>query len=164
MSDHSKVLDLARKCSDGTDQVFEEDGKLDEVEDREWHELLAQAQEYHGEYRYANKTPQELRRLLETETNQDERDALEWTLMAFQAKGWAAGDPDDPKATKAGEPYRGETKVAITSESISVLAKDRNPVKYVESVGQMGQGIPERLKSGEGLGMVQGPGGIWEEE
>ena len=153
----AKVLDLARQVIGGTDQVFTEEGQINEEDERLWQETLAKARDYNGEFRYVNKSPTELKRLLETETRPEELEAIELAL-----RYWRSQDP--LPGTTAGEPYRGEPKVAITADSISALARDRNPVEFVpESIGQMGQGLPEKFKSGEGLGMVQGPGGIWEE-
>jgi hypothetical protein len=130
-------------------------------------------QDYGGEFRYVNKSPQELRRLLASETDPVERDAIEWTLLVFQVKGWAAGN--DAKATTAGEPYRGEPKVAASPDSIREMVEGRQPVDQI-LVGDGlrrdsldagfvadGRGIPEAAKSGDGLGMVEGAAGIWEE-
>ena len=122
---------------------------------------------YNGEFRYANKSPQELRKLLEAEVNPEERDVLEWTLLAFQAKGWAESNPDDPRATRAGEPYRGEPRAAARPDSIGDIVKGRKPVEHILVRGEMsvdGLGVNVgKVKDFSGLGMVEGVAGVWEE-
>ena len=113
----AKVLDFARKGTSGNDQEFT--GEFQPDPDQV-NQFGTADQEDDGKYRYANKSPQELRRLLAAETNPVERDALEWTLLVFQAKKWAS-DPNDPKATRAGEPYRGEPREAATPASMDAL-------------------------------------------
>jgi len=128
-------------------------------------------QDYGGEFRYADKSPQELRRLLEAETNPAERDAIERTLMVFQAKGWA-GSTDDPKATTAGEPYRGEPKTEARPESIGEMVARRKPASHIfademrrdaldAGIVSGDRELPEQ--NGEGLGMTRLPTGAWEE-
>jgi len=163
----SKMLDLARRTVDGgTEKEFVGEFHHDPKDVKEWQ--TSSSQEYNEEFRYANKSPQELRRLLEAETNPEERDVLEWTLLAFQAKGWAESNPDDPKATRAGEPYRGEPRAVARPDSIGVLAKDRKPVEHILVGGQLsldGLGVNVgKVKDFSGLGMVEGVAGVWVEE
>lgn len=155
----SKVLDLARQGSDGTDQEFTGEFDPDPEAVKAWQE--GPNQEDNGEFRYGNKSPTELRRMIETETDPIEKAQMEKIMSMFVSRGLAS-DPDNPKATTAGEPYRGEPKEVDRPKSISEMGRRVNPVEAVAFVGG-GREIPSTAKSGEGLGMVEGPGGVWEE-
>ena len=166
MSHSTKMLDLVRQTVEGsTDEEFTGEFHHDPKEVKAWQTPLSQ--EYNGEFRYANKSPQELRKLLEAEVNSEERDVLEWTLLAFQAKGWAESNPDDPRATRAGEPYRGEPRAAARPDSIGDIVKGRKPVEHILVRGEMsvdGLGVNVgKVKDFSGLGMVEGVAGVWEE-
>ena len=153
----SKVLDLARLGVGGTDQVFTEEGQIDEESERLWQETLANARKYNDEFRYVNKSPTELGRLLLTEDSPEELEAINLALQYWNSKSPKSG-------TTAGEPYRGEPKETITAESILELAKDRNPEQHIYvSDHPIGIGLPQKFGNGEGLGMVEGVGGVWEE-
>jgi hypothetical protein len=144
---HDSVLEAARTPSGALDYVADEmDGKAD--------------QEYHGEFRYFNKPPQELHRLLEVERNPGEIEAIERALeyWAIQARKTTCGGGAGP--TIAGEPYRGETRAVEAPASIAEMVKGRKPVAHVK-VGEDFR--TSRIEAGMGLGMVKGPGGIWEE-
>jgi len=161
MADHfSKMLDFARQGDSGTDQEFTGEFHPDSEEVKAWQTPLSQ--EDNGEFQYANKSPTELRRMIEVE-----RDAVRLTQMnkimsQFIVRGWAI-DQDDPRAIRAGEPYRGEPKKDIRPESILKMGKDVKPVSNV--VGDSGgRSISDLSKSGDGMGMVKGPGGVWEEQ
>jgi len=156
----SKVLDLARQVKGGTDQEFTGEFHPDPEEVRDWQTPLSQ--EDNGEFQYANKSPTELRRMIEAETDSVKLTQMNRIMSIFIAKKWAI-DPNDPRATRAGEPYRGEPKADIRPESILSMGKDVKPGPNM--VGDSGgKSIADLSKSGEGLGMVQGPGGVWEEQ
>ena len=155
----SKVLDLARQVEGGTDQEFTGEFHPDLEAVKAWQIPLTQ--EDNGEFRYGNKSPTELRRMIEVEKDPVEKAQMLKIMDQFIARKWAI-DPDDPLATMAGDPYRGEPKPDIRPESILSMGKEVKPTSHV--VGDSGgRSIPELSKSGAGLGMVQGPGGIWEE-
>lgn len=155
----AKVLDLARQVQGATDQEFTGEFVPDPEEVKAWQE--GPDQEYNGEFRYGNKSPTELRRMIEAETDPVEKAQMVKIMGMFIARGLAS-DPDDPKPTRAGEPYRGEPKEEDRPESILELGKSVKPVEAAAIVGG-GRGIPPLAKSGDGLGMVEGPGGVWEE-
>lgn len=161
MSDpFTKVLDLARQVKGGTDQEFVGELHPDPEEVKAWQTPLTQ--EDNGEFRYANKSPTELRRMIAAETDPVEKKQMLKIMDQFIARRWAS-DPDDPRATLAGEPYRGEPKPDVRPESMLALGQSVNPVSHVVVGSAIGEKIPEGAKSGEGLGMVEGPGGVWEE-
>jgi len=160
----AKVLDLARKAS-GSEQEFVGEFHPDQEEVKAWASPLSQ--EDNGEFRYANKSPTELRRMIEEEQDPVEKAQMVKIMDQFIAKKWAA--LDDPRLTQSEGPYRGEPKPDIRPESIRKMGQTMKTVSHVLpvgnlDVGNMGDGISEMAKNGEGLGMVQGPGGIWEEE
>lgn len=155
----SSVLDLARKVEGGTDQEFTGEFHPDQEAVKAWQTPLPQ--EDNGEFRYANKSPTELRRMIEEETDPVEKAQMRRVMGQFEARGWAR-DPDDPRANQGGEPYRGEPREAVGAESMKALGEAVEPVGAV-IVGGGGRELPKLTKSGEGLGMVEGPGGVWEE-
>jgi hypothetical protein len=81
-------------------------------------------QQYNGEFRYVNLGPAQARRLLGTETDPEERVALETALKFWAAKGPA-------REVSAGQPYRGEPREAIHAESMHALASQVSPVEHV---------------------------------
>lgn len=160
MSDpFSKVLDLARKVNGGTDQEFTGEFHPDQEAVEAWRTPLSQ--EDNGEFRYGNKSPMELRRMIEVEADPVEKGQMERILNMFIARGLAI-DEDDPRATRAGEPYRGEKRGDVRPESISALGESVRPVGHV-SGGKEGRHLSDDVKNGDGLGMIEGPGGVWEE-
>ena len=160
MSDQfAKVLDLARQVKGGTDQEFTGEFHPDPEEVRAWQTPLPQTDD--GEFRYANKSPMELRRMIEVETDLIEKKQMVKIMDQFIARRWAI-DPDDPRATRAGEPYRGEPKPDVRPVTMLAMGKAVKPVSHVV-VGDIDKGVPEIAKGGEGLGMVECSGGIWEE-
>ena len=160
MSDpFAKVLDLARQVHGGTDQEFTGEFHPDEDEVKAWRTPLSQVD--NGEFQYANKSPTELRRMIEEETDAVKIAQMSRIMSQFIARGWAASD--DPRITQGSGPYRGETKPDIRPESILVMGKDVKPVPNVMG-DSGGRSISDLSKNGEGLGMVEGPGGVWEEQ
>ena len=161
------VLDIARRENGKQDVdftgVFEPDAEAVEA----WATPLSQ--EYNGEFRYFNKSPMELRRLLLIEENQSEIDAINAALEYRKSKSPSSG------IVEAGEPYRGEPREVATPVSIIAMARDRNVVEHVYSnegmrrdsmdvgvpVGKAVRGL-EKI-DGLGLNMVETVGGMWEE-
>jgi hypothetical protein len=173
MKDQSEdVMNIVRKMEGAPSLEFTGEYVPDPEQVKAWEQ--GPNQEYNGEYRYFNKPPTVLRKLLEEEKDESEKVAIEAAIKYWMGnKG--LGDPDDPRATIAGEPYRGEPKPDIRFNNLKDSVKDRKPVSHITVMGDMrrdsfdvgaeiGQrGLPDSLKNFEGLGMVEGPGGIWEE-
>ena len=113
-----------------------------------------------GEFRYGNKSPTELRRMIEVETDPVEREQMCKIMDQFIRRGLAS-DPDDPRLTSGGEPDRGDPRDVATPGSLTEMVKDRELVISDGVAG--GRELPEALRSGEGLGMDEGPAGVWEE-
>lgn len=154
------VQDLVRKMDGAPDFDLTGEFQPDPEAVKAWKEPLSQ--EDNGEFRYANKSPTELRRMIETETDPIEKVQMVKIMDQFIRLGWA-GNPDDPKATMAGEPYRGEPKPDVRFPSARAMGEAVTPVSHVTG-GGTGIRLPEAVKSGEGLGMVHGVGGVWEEQ
>lgn len=81
-------------------------------------------QQYNGEFRYVNLGPARVRRLLESETDADERQALMTALEFWTRKGPA-------REVSAGQPYRGEKREAVYAESMAALASNVKPVEHI---------------------------------
>lgn len=81
-------------------------------------------QQYNGEFRYVNLGPARVRRLLESETDPDERKAL-MTAREF----WSSKSP--AREVSAGQPYRGEKREAVYAKSMAALASNVKPVEHV---------------------------------
>jgi len=160
MSDpFSKVLDLARQENGGTDQEFTGEFHPDQEAVEAWRKPLSQEDD--GEFRYGNKSPMELRRMIEVEVDPIEKAQMERILSMFVARGLAI-DEDDPRPTRAGEPYRGEKREDVRPKSMLAIGESVIPVVYV-SGGKEGRHLSDDVRNGDGLGMIEGPGGVWEE-
>jgi len=156
----SGVLELAKnpepisECLQG-----EQDGKADQA--------------YNGAFRYVNKSPQDLKRLLDTEKNPKEGKTIQVALEFWSKKG-GFNNPNDPRATTAGEPYRGDIKKADTPKDIRETVAGRNPQGHISVLNTLRQKptdayIVEDIKTkpeeyASGMGMVKGTAGIWEEK
>lgn len=155
------IQDIVRKMDGAPDFDLTGEFQPDPEEVKAWQEPLSQ--EDNGEFRYANKSPTELRRMIEEETDPVERDQMVKIMDQFIRRGMAS-DPDDPKPTRAGEPYRGEPKPDIRFPSARAMGEAVKPVSHVISGGSLGRDLPDAVKNGEGLGMIEGVGGVWEEQ
>jgi hypothetical protein len=153
------MLDLARQVEGGTDQDFTGEFHPDPVAVKAWQTPLPQEDD--GEFRYGNKSPTELRRMIEVEDDPVEKAQMQKIMNQFIARGWAR-NPDDPRSNQGGEPYRGEPKKAVVAKSMRDLGDAVDPVAAVIA-GESGRDLSELSRSGEGLGMVERPGGVWEE-
>lgn len=89
-------------------------------------------QEYHGELRRVNLGPAVIARRLETETDPEERRALETAKTAWAKMGGYAG-----ARTRAGEPYRGEKRPDVRARSMSELASKVKPVAHAFVLGEL---------------------------
>jgi hypothetical protein len=154
------IQDLVRKMDGVPDFDLTGEFHPDPEEVEAWRIPLSQ--EDTGEFRYANKSPMELRRMIAAETDPVEKAQMEKIMDIFVRKGWAINE-DDAKPTRAGEPYRGEPKPDVRFQSARAMGEAVKPVSHVFYGGE-GRGIPDLAKSGEGLGMVEGAGGVWEEQ
>ena len=119
-------------------------------------------QEYHGEFRYGNKSPTELRRMIDNETDPVEKVQMQKIMDRFIAMGLA----NDPNIMQGGEPYRGEDISVTHAENMKALAESVNigPEMIKGTNAGMGQKLSDLHQKGETLGMVKGIGGIWEEK
>jgi hypothetical protein len=158
------VLDIARKENGKEDVDFTGVFEPDEEAVKAWATPLSQ--EYNGEFRYYNKSPMELRRLLSIETDEAEIEAINNALAYWKSKASSIAE--------AGEPYRGEERAVSTPESITAMVKDRKVAKHIygdqgsrmENVDGdcSGNGSPGLEKfDGSGFGMVETATGVWEE-
>ena len=123
-----QVLGLARKTTGGDDRVFTGEFHPDKEQVAAWQS--GPDQSYSGEYRYANKSPTELRRMIEVETDPVEKERMIWTMEQWQKRGRAI-DPDAPRPIGAGEPGRGEPREVKVVESVTELARECRPVSHV---------------------------------
>lgn len=82
--------------------------------------------EYNGEFRYVNLGPAKVRRLLETEKDPRELQALE-TARRY----WAMKSPMEFDPSNMGWVHRGEPRQAIQAESMAQLASEVKPVQHI---------------------------------
>lgn len=165
------MMDLARKSAGKLDADFTGVFEPDPEAVKAWATPLSQ--DDNGEFRHFNKSPQELKELLDQEQDPDEVAAIEKALQFWGANNGFT-DPNDSRATQAGEPYRGEPKIADTPKSIKAMVEGRQPVDHIYVLNTLRRNnmdpeivVDKNTKPEEfvdGMGLVKGPAGIWEEK
>lgn len=119
-------------------------------------------QSYEGQWRYVNKSPMELRRMLETEEDADEIEAiqaaLEYWAHVSRGKKVSGGAGCD-----IGEPYRGEAIEVAMPTSMSAIERREGAM---ERVSGSFRDVAKQVRSGNmgnDLGMGNQVGMNWEE-
>jgi len=92
-------------------------------------------QEYRGEFRFVNLGPQKLRQML-AKAPANDREAVNLALQA-----WNRLQPASMGGTEAGEPYRGEKRVAMVAKSIRELVDKVAPIAFVTAKNLSARGI-----------------------
>ena len=158
-SQFDSVMELKRRLVGEPNADFTGVFEPDPAEVEKWGRA---DQSYNGEWRYINKTPMELRRLLETEQDPQEIEAIQLALdyWACAEKGKMVGGG---AGCEVGEPYRGEAREVATLTSIRAMerkegAMERVSGRFTEVAKQVRTG-----DLGEELGMGNQVGMNWEE-
>ena len=90
-------------------------------------------QEYRGEFRFVNMGPQKLRQML-AKASTENREAINLALQAW-------GKLQPTAFAEAGEPYRGEKRVAVVATSMRDLVSRTAPVSQITAKKLSNRGI-----------------------
>jgi hypothetical protein len=130
MNSNSIMLDYVKRQSGRED--FQPEGVFP-ADPEEQEEFGKADQEYDGSLRLVNKPPNVLREMMASENDPKEVEAIRTALAA-----WDHMSPKGRGSPEAGEPGRGEPRVAVFASSIRDVARGGERVAWPSVMGAIG--------------------------